>query len=42
VLGGHVQQRGSLVDAEKTRFDFAHDAAMTAEFKLILLRLQLL
>ena len=31
VLGGHVQQRGSLVDADKTRFDFAHDAAMTAE-----------
>ncbi len=31
VLGGHVQQRGSLVDAQKTRFDFAHDAAMTAE-----------
>lgn len=31
VLGGHVQQRGSLVDADKTRFDFAHDAPMTAE-----------
>ncbi|WP_454007900.1 DHHA1 domain-containing protein, partial [Alcaligenes sp. Marseille-Q7550] len=31
VLGGHVQQRGSLVDADKTRFDFAHDSAMTAE-----------
>ncbi|HYS12169.1 MAG TPA: alanine--tRNA ligase, partial [Burkholderiaceae bacterium] len=31
VLGPHVQQKGSLVDAEKTRFDFSHDAPLTAQ-----------
>jgi alanyl-tRNA synthetase len=31
VLGAHVQQKGSLVDEFKTRFDFAHNGPMTAE-----------
>ncbi|QWT45108.1 alanine--tRNA ligase [Azospira inquinata] len=31
VLGGHVQQKGSQVDGDKARFDFAHNSPLSAE-----------
>jgi alanyl-tRNA synthetase len=31
VLGDHVQQKGSLVNSDRTRFDFTHNTALQAE-----------
>ncbi len=31
IVGSHVQQKGSLVDAERARFDFSHFEALSAE-----------
>lgn len=31
IVGSHVQQKGSLVDAERARFDFSHTEAVTSE-----------
>lgn len=38
-LGDHVQQRGSLVEATRLRFDFSHDQPLTVEERLAITNL---